>query len=222
MGRATVTTGKSHPQGQRGFTLIELLIVVTLIVVLAGIGLSTYSTSVNRAKEAVLRENLFRLRDSIDQFYADKGTYPPDLTSLVTEGYMRQIPEGSVHRIRRHLANRHVRARPRSPKCSAGCVRRQERRRRRQHRRHAVHRPAITRVKSPREDIAPTNLTDGIGQPRPLRKVHWRVRKGYSGASYDPSLQFRTGQSDYGVGMMTVVLAEAVRPVDVVAVTVTL
>jgi general secretion pathway protein G len=91
MGRATVTTGKAR-QGQRGFTLIELLIVVTLIVVLAGIGLSTYSTSVNRAKEAVLRENLFQMRNSIDQFYADKGTYPPDLTSLITEGYMRQIP----------------------------------------------------------------------------------------------------------------------------------
>ena len=89
MGRATVTTGK----GQRGFTLIELLIVVTLIVVLAGLALSTYSTSVNRAKEAVLHENLFRMRDSIDQFYADKGTYPPDLTSLVTERYMRQLPK---------------------------------------------------------------------------------------------------------------------------------
>jgi general secretion pathway protein G len=83
-----VTTGK----GERGFTLIELLIVVTLIVVLAGIGLSTYSTSVARAKEAVLLENLFRIRDSIDQYYADKGTYPPDLTALVTDGYMRQIP----------------------------------------------------------------------------------------------------------------------------------
>jgi general secretion pathway protein G len=92
MGRATVMTGKGHPPGQRGFSLIELLIVVTLIVVLAGIGLSTYSTSVNRAKEAVLRENLFQMRNSIEQFYADKGTYPPDLTSLVTEGYMRQIP----------------------------------------------------------------------------------------------------------------------------------
>jgi general secretion pathway protein G len=78
--------------GQRGFTLIELLIVVTLVIVLAGIGLSTYSTSVQRAKEAVLRENLFKLRDSIDQFYADKGTYPPELSALVTEGYMRQIP----------------------------------------------------------------------------------------------------------------------------------
>jgi general secretion pathway protein G len=102
MGRATVTTGKSHPnacaplevraQRERGFTLMELLIVVTLVVVLAGIGLSTYSTSVTRAKEAVLLENLFRMRDSIDQYYADKGTYPPDLTALVSNGYLRQIP----------------------------------------------------------------------------------------------------------------------------------
>ena len=82
-------TGKD----QRGFTLIELLIVVTLIVVLAAIGMSTYSTSVTRAKEAVLREDLFRMRDSIDQYYADKGSYPPDLASLVTGGYMRQIPK---------------------------------------------------------------------------------------------------------------------------------
>jgi general secretion pathway protein G len=92
MGRAIVRTGK----GQRGFTLIELLIVLTLVVVLAGIGLSTYSLSVARAKEAVLRENLFRMRDSIDQFYADKGAYPPDLSSLVTEGYLRQIPRDPI------------------------------------------------------------------------------------------------------------------------------
>ena len=92
MERATVKTGRRHP-GQRGFTLIELLIVVTLVVVLAGIGMSTYSTSVTRAKEAVLRENLFRMRDNIDQYYADKGAYPPDLAALVTEKYMRQIPQ---------------------------------------------------------------------------------------------------------------------------------
>jgi general secretion pathway protein G len=76
----------------RGFTLIELLIVVTLIVVLAGIGLSTYSTSVTRAKEAVLRENLLRMRDAIDQYNADKGEYPADLPALVTEHYLRSIP----------------------------------------------------------------------------------------------------------------------------------
>jgi len=77
----------------RGFTLIELVVVVTLIVVLAAIGLSTYTLSVRRAKEAVLREDLFRMKDALDQFYADKGTYPPDLASLVTDGYMRQIPK---------------------------------------------------------------------------------------------------------------------------------
>jgi general secretion pathway protein G len=92
MGRVTAMTGRRRA-GQRGFTLIELLIVVTLIVVLAGIGLSTYALSVARAKEAVLKENLFRMRDSLDQFYADKGTWPPDLSSLVTEGYLRQIPK---------------------------------------------------------------------------------------------------------------------------------
>ena len=75
-----------------GFTLMELLIVITLIVVLAGIAISTHATSVRRAKEAVLRENVFRLRDSLDQYYADKGSYPPDLATLVTENYMRQIP----------------------------------------------------------------------------------------------------------------------------------
>jgi general secretion pathway protein G len=89
MERATVTTGKNH----RGFTLIELLIVITILVVLAGIALSTYSTSVTRAKEAVLKENLFRMRDALDQFYADKGTWPQDLSSLVTDGYIRQIPK---------------------------------------------------------------------------------------------------------------------------------
>lgn len=87
MGPTTVTG--SH----RGFTLIELLVVITLIVVLAGIGLSTYSTSVKRAKEAVLLEDLFRFKDAIDQYNADKGTYPPDLAALVTEGYMRQVPK---------------------------------------------------------------------------------------------------------------------------------
>jgi len=87
MGPTTVTGNR------RGFTLIELLVVITLIVVLAGIGLSTYSSSVRRAKEAVLLEDLFRFKDAIDQYNADKGTYPPDLASLVTEGYMRQIPK---------------------------------------------------------------------------------------------------------------------------------
>ena len=76
-----------------GFTLIELLIVVTLIVVLAGMGLASYATSITRAKEAVLKEDLFRMRDAIDQYYADKARYPPDLLSLVSDGYLRRVPE---------------------------------------------------------------------------------------------------------------------------------
>ncbi len=98
MGRITVIGNRLRSSGSRrranhGFTLIELLVVVTLIVVLAAIGLSTYALSVRRAKEAVLREDLFRMKDAIDQYYADKGAYPPDLPALVTDGYMRQIPK---------------------------------------------------------------------------------------------------------------------------------
>ena len=80
----------------RGFTLMELLIVITLIVILAGIAISSYSTSVRRAKEAVLRENLFRMNDALDQYMADKGKWPPDLSALVTENYLRQIPKDPI------------------------------------------------------------------------------------------------------------------------------
>ena len=92
----TIVIGRLNNKQSSGFTLIELLVVVTLIVVLAGIGISTYSLSVRRAREAVLREDLFRLRDAVDQYNADKGTYPPDLGSLVSGGYLRQIPKDPI------------------------------------------------------------------------------------------------------------------------------
>ena len=76
-----------------GFTLIELLVVLTLIVILATMGMAQYRTGIVHAKEAVLREDLFRLRDAIDQYYADKNQYPSTLDALVSEGYMRKIPE---------------------------------------------------------------------------------------------------------------------------------
>jgi len=76
-----------------GFTLIELLVVMTLIVVLAGLGLSLYSTSITRSKEAVLKEDLFRMRDAIDQYHADKGSYPEALDTLVSAGYIRRVPD---------------------------------------------------------------------------------------------------------------------------------
>jgi general secretion pathway protein G len=76
-----------------GFTLIEVLIVVTLVVILAAMGMSTYMNSVQHAREAVLKEDLFRMRDAIDQFYADKNAYPQSLQDLVTEGYLRELPK---------------------------------------------------------------------------------------------------------------------------------
>jgi general secretion pathway protein G len=76
----------------RGFTLIELLIVIALISILASMGVVQYRNSVLNSKEAVLHTDLFRMRDAIDQYYADKAKYPASLDALVSEGYMRAIP----------------------------------------------------------------------------------------------------------------------------------
>jgi general secretion pathway protein G len=78
--------------GSAGFTLIELMIVMVLIVTLASIGLTVYGNSIIRAKEATLKEDLFRMRDAIDQYYADKNKYPASLETLVEEKYMRAVP----------------------------------------------------------------------------------------------------------------------------------
>jgi general secretion pathway protein G len=77
----------------RGFTLIELMVVISLIVILASMGLVQYRNSVTRSKEAVLKEDLFRLRDAIDQYYADKNQYPSNIEALVTDGYLRAVPK---------------------------------------------------------------------------------------------------------------------------------
>ena len=75
-----------------GFTMIELLVVMTLVVILASMAMVQYRNSIKRAEEAVLKENLFRMRDAMDQFYADKNKWPTDLAELVSEGYIREIP----------------------------------------------------------------------------------------------------------------------------------
>jgi general secretion pathway protein G len=75
-----------------GFTLIELMVVVALISVLAGMGVVMYRNSIVRTQEAVLREDLFRMRDAIDQYYADKAKYPASLEALVSDGYLRRVP----------------------------------------------------------------------------------------------------------------------------------
>ena len=79
--------------GNAGFTLVELLIVISLISILAAMGLVQYRNSVVSAKEAVLQTDLFRMRDAIDQYYADKGQYPSSLDSLASEGYLRKMPD---------------------------------------------------------------------------------------------------------------------------------
>lgn len=80
----------------RGFTLMELLVVMSLIVLLTSIGLMAYRTSVQRGREAVLREDLYRMRDAIDQFYVDKGKYPVDLSELVSASYLRAVPADPI------------------------------------------------------------------------------------------------------------------------------
>jgi general secretion pathway protein G len=75
-----------------GFTLIELMVVMVLIVTLASIGLTVYGNSITRAKEATLKEDLFRMRDAIDQYYADRNKYPASLQTLVEDKYMRAVP----------------------------------------------------------------------------------------------------------------------------------
>jgi general secretion pathway protein G len=78
---------------ERGFTLLELMVVASLIVILATMGLVQYRQSIVLSKEAVLKEDLFRLREALDQFYADKNKYPETLDALVTDGYLRRLPK---------------------------------------------------------------------------------------------------------------------------------
>ena len=93
VGIASTRQFTSSPVHQLGFTLIELLIVLTLVVVLASMGMSQYRNSQVFAREAVLKQDLFGLRSAIDQYYADKNQYPSTLDALVTEGYLRRLPE---------------------------------------------------------------------------------------------------------------------------------
>ena len=81
---------------ESGFTMIELLIVMTLIIILASISMTQYRSTQTRAQEAALKENLFRMRDAMDQFYADKNKWPTDLAELVSEGYIREVPTDPI------------------------------------------------------------------------------------------------------------------------------
>ena len=75
-----------------GFTLLELMIVISIIIILAAITLPQYQKTVTQTREAVLKDDLRKMRSLIDQFAADKGRLPQSLDDLVTSGYMREVP----------------------------------------------------------------------------------------------------------------------------------
>jgi len=82
----------SRVRRRRGFTLVELLVVMAIIAVLLTLAVPRYFGSLDKSKEAVLKEDLFQLRDAIGKYYGDKGKYPETLEALATEKYLRKVP----------------------------------------------------------------------------------------------------------------------------------
>jgi general secretion pathway protein G len=81
---------------QRGFTLLELMIVITIIIILAAIVLPQYQKTILATREAVLRDDLSKMRSLLDQYAADKQKLPQTLDDLVTAGYMRELPKDPI------------------------------------------------------------------------------------------------------------------------------
>ncbi|HET7366104.1 MAG TPA: prepilin-type N-terminal cleavage/methylation domain-containing protein [Burkholderiales bacterium] len=77
---------------RRGFTLIELMVVLSIVALLLTLAVPRYFGSIDKSKEAVLRENLNQMRDAISRYYADKGKYPESLDALAAEKYLRGVP----------------------------------------------------------------------------------------------------------------------------------
>ena len=84
--------GRKPGMSEEGFTIIELMIVVSIVGILATLAVPSYQNAVVKAREGVLRQDLFSLRDVIDQHRADKGKYPETLAALVSSGYLRRLP----------------------------------------------------------------------------------------------------------------------------------
>lgn len=89
---SALSPGRRKRPGQAGFTILELIVVIAIIGILASIVIPRLKDAPRRAEEAVLLTNLRALRSSINQYYADKGHYPPSLDAMVEEGYLRELP----------------------------------------------------------------------------------------------------------------------------------
>jgi general secretion pathway protein G len=87
---------KSKIQNSEGFTLLELVIVMTIIVILAGISVAAYQSIQLKARETILKEDLRTMRKMIDQYAADKEKLPQSLDDLVTAQYMREVPTDPI------------------------------------------------------------------------------------------------------------------------------
>lgn len=86
--KSQITNHESH----RGFTLLELMVVVSIIVILLSMAVPAYQQHIKKAREAVLREDLYQMRNAIDQFSLDKLRAPQSLEDLVAAGYLHEIP----------------------------------------------------------------------------------------------------------------------------------
>jgi general secretion pathway protein G len=79
-----------------GFTLIEMMIVMAIIVILISVAIPFYQKALIRAKESVLRNNLFAMRSAIDEYTYDKQKAPQNLQDMVTNGYLREVPRDPI------------------------------------------------------------------------------------------------------------------------------
>ena len=79
-----------------GFTLIELLVVLAIVAALLAIAAPRYFTSLDRAREAALRETLFVMRDAIDKYHGDTGRFPDSINELIEKRYLRKLPPDPV------------------------------------------------------------------------------------------------------------------------------